>query len=232
MTRSKASNPTAASNLYDAIRRDLISGEFPPGAKLNQRELAARYACGTIPLREALLRLSATGYIDAQDHRGFRAARLSMADLEIMYRTRRRIELEALTASIENGDLEWESRVIGAFHSLNKLDGDGASGSTIAAPAREDAHATFHHTLIAACPSQWLIGLVDQLRDQASRYRNLSLHASKAPTRDTRAEHEAIANAAVARDVTLATSLLGEHIDATARLVEQHIHEHLEPVDG
>lgn len=227
MAAAKTPSPTLASSLEDTIRRDVVSGRLPPGAKLKQRELTEHYGCGTIPLREALSRLSAAGYVEAEDRRGFRVAPISVPDLEAMTRVRRQVEIDALTASMAHGDVAWEGRVLAALHCLNRLEITVSDDGTSIDPAWEDAHTEFHHALVSACPSPWLLALAEQLRDQAARYRNLSIRASRSPLRDVREEHERIATAAVARDTAEATRLLAAHIDATSRLVEQHVGEHV-----
>ncbi|WZB63375.1 GntR family transcriptional regulator [Achromobacter xylosoxidans] len=68
---------TAASALANDIRADIISGHLPPGGRLRIKELCERYGSGAIPLREALSRLATSGFVVAEDQRGFRVADVS-----------------------------------------------------------------------------------------------------------------------------------------------------------
>ena len=72
---------TMASVLADTILRDIVSGALAPGSKLKIRELADRYQAGVIPLREAVSRLAMSGFVEAEDQRGFRVTPVSRADL-------------------------------------------------------------------------------------------------------------------------------------------------------
>ena len=79
---------TAASALANDIRADIISGHLPPGGRLRIKELCERYGSGAIPLREALSRLATSGFVVAEDQRGFRVADVSAAELTDITDTR------------------------------------------------------------------------------------------------------------------------------------------------
>lgn len=208
---------TMASILADAIRDDIISGALPPESKLRLKDLADRYSAGVIPLREALSRLAMTGFVRAEDQRGFRVTGVSRDELTDITQTRQRIETDALANAIANGDVEWEGRVLLAFHRLSKR---GMTGPGPAIKREwEEAHDAFHDALLSGCTSKWLIHFARILRDQTSRYRHLSVRTGDGETRDVAAEHKALVDAVLARDSATACRLLAEHFDTTTRLV-------------
>lgn len=209
---------TMASVLADTILRDIVSGALAPGSKLKIRELADRYQAGVIPLREAVSRLAMSGFVEAEDQRGFRVTPVSRADLEDITSVRQCIESEALRDAIESGNLEWEASVLAAFHLVNSLP------TVIDEPPRmnpdwERAHDHFHATLLAGCRSKWLRHFAATLRTQTARYRHQSLRSQHADARDVGREHEDIMKAVIARDADRACELLRAHFAATARLV-------------
>ncbi|CAB3929337.1 FCD domain-containing protein [Achromobacter insolitus] len=213
---------TQASVLTAAIQEDIIAGRLLPGAKLKLKELALRYGTGVNPLREALSRLATTGFVNAEDQRGFSVSRTSREELLDITQTRQRIESDALRASIAHGDIEWEGRVLAALHRLNRqpmmlTDPEGLN------PAWELAHDAFHEALLSACPSRWSMRFSLILRQQTARYRNLSvIGPAEADVRNVHAEHEAIAKAALAKNADLACALLSEHLRLTTALVLEH----------
>lgn len=218
------SSTTLASALTTQVRQDIIKGVFAPGSRLRTKELAERYGTSLIPMREALSRLASSGFVKAEDQRGFSVPPVSKEELSDITQTRIYIETEALRRSIEHGDLTWESALIAAHHRLSRLPivNDAAAGID---PEWEQAHLAFHRTLLAACDSPWLLNLAQLLRDQTARYRHLSVQPdtakatkSKAAKRDIPAEHQAIVDAAVARDATRACELLRQHFMATTNL--------------
>jgi DNA-binding GntR family transcriptional regulator len=60
-----------------------------------------------------------------------------------------------------------------------------------------------------------MLGFCETTRERASRYRSLALTTAY-PTRDVAAEHAAIVNAALARDISRACQLLVQHYTRTA----------------
>lgn len=64
------------------LRTMLVEGQIPPGAKLNERELAAALHVSRTPLREAIKMLAAEGLVDLLPNRGAVAVRLTEADVQ------------------------------------------------------------------------------------------------------------------------------------------------------
>lgn len=220
-----ASSTTLASALTTQVRQDIIKGVFAPGSRLRTKELAERYGTSLIPMREALSRLASSGFVKAEDQRGFSVPPVSKEELSDITQTRLFIESEALRRSIAHGDLAWESALIAAHHRLSRLAmvQDPQVGID---PEWDQAHIAFHRALLSACDSPWLLNLSQMLRDQTARYRHLSIQPAmagksakgKGPKRDVAAEHQALVDAAVARNAQRATQLLQQHFMATTDL--------------
>lgn len=216
-----ADKRTMASQLESRVRQDIISGRLAPGSKLRLKELADAYDAGVIPLREALSRLAATGFVIATEQKGFSVGHISADEIRDITNTRLLIECQALRLSITQGDLDWESRLIAAHHRLDRL-------PVVDGPERmlradwEQAHEAFHTVLLSACDSHWLMRFAGMLRDQTARYRQLSLLYVGSSDRDVPGEHRALLDAALARDVERACRLLTEHYQTTTHNVLKH----------
>lgn len=209
---------TQASILTDAIRRDIIAGVFPPDSKLILRELSERYEVGVIPLREALSRLAMSGFVDAEDQRGFRVAGVSEAELLDITRVRQSLEADALRDAILHGDINWETELMSASHRLSRIPMMLTTPEVALNPEWEKAHDAFHAALLSGSTSNWLIKLSGLLREQTARYRQLSLRAEKSNARDVTQEHLRIVEAALDRDADKACELLKDHFAMTTRL--------------
>jgi DNA-binding GntR family transcriptional regulator len=68
---------TLATETYEQLRRDIISGEFVFGQKLPVRTICERYGVGLTPARDALNRASYEELIIHMDQRGFTVAPLN-----------------------------------------------------------------------------------------------------------------------------------------------------------
>lgn len=69
-------------SLTSALERELetliVSGELPPGARLNEIQLASRFGTSRGPLREATRSLEAKGYVEVIRNRGVFVRQLSI----------------------------------------------------------------------------------------------------------------------------------------------------------
>jgi DNA-binding GntR family transcriptional regulator len=208
-------NETLALSAYRALRADIITGVRAPGERLRLERLRAIYGTGPTPLREALQRLSADRLVIAEGNRGFTVAPLDFEEFADLNTARTAVEKEALRLSIAKGDDPWEARVVAARHILQKED---AALDRTAGPVPdswERANAAFHAALVSACGSSWLLRTRQGLHDQAERYRRAAVH-QRVGSRDLAAEHAAIAEAVLARDVERAVALTEAHFALTA----------------
>ena len=204
---------TLADSVYQQIRNDIITGKLKPDSKLKIEQLRQNYNVGATPVREALSRLSASGFVVIEGQRGFKVGPVSAEELEDITEMRIMLELKALRKSILNGDDNWESRVVASYYQLSKLE---KLDITKNLPEWDKRNQAFHQSLISACSSKWLIHFYGILYDQHKRYRNISL-VDKEQNRDVHAEHKRIYEAAINRDPDTACKETEMHIRLTAK---------------
>ena len=218
--REEVEPKTLVEGAYQRLRRDIIEGVHPPGEKLRVEHLKDQYEVGAGTLREALLLLVTDALVVAQGQRGFRVAPISLDDFEDITRTRVLLETVALQQSIELGDDNWEASVVAAFHMLSRAEDKLEDGTDAAREEWEERNRVFHEVLISACPSRWVRHFQNILYLQSERYRRLSLFRQPI-SRDVHAEHQAIVDAALARNAQEATRILTEHILRTLEAVRK-----------
>ena len=209
---------TLVSNVYEALRRDIIEGKHPPGMKLRVEHLKDSYNVGTGTLREALALLATDALVTVQDQRGFRVAPISINDFYDITETRVLLECNAIMSAIRHGDDAWEGSITSAFHLLTLAEQRLRSGGDEMFNAWEAANQRFHHALIAKCESRWTRHFLGILYSQAERYRRLLL-VNRPVSRDVHSEHRAIFEAAMARDESEAARLLAGHIRYNYKLL-------------
>jgi DNA-binding GntR family transcriptional regulator len=202
----------------NALRRDLINGQYKPGHKLPIVPLAKHYGVSPGAVREALSRLIAEGLVAFNEQRGFRVAPVSRASLMDIARTRVTIDAHALREAIRLGDVEWEADVLAIQHRLANCAVRHAGASDVCEEWQQ-LHRIFHRTLIAACGSEWLIRFHDLLFDQAIRYRMLTSSYQLDLRRDVKDEHAEIVQAVISRDADAAAAAIEKHYSLTANLL-------------
>lgn len=219
---------TLGDRAYRELRRRILEGVFPPGHKLRVEHLRDELGLGATPLREALSRLSSERLVELEGQRGFRVAPMSLTDLDDITENRVLLETRAVALSVRNGDVAWEAALVAAHHLVARADRDLRTPD-FDFGEREARNSAFHDALVAACDSRWLLELRHVMYDQHARYRTMALGQlqKRGGLRDVGAEHEAIVQAALARQHARAARLVEDHIRATATLLRATLSSHL-----
>ncbi|HEY0254738.1 MAG TPA: FCD domain-containing protein, partial [Kofleriaceae bacterium] len=195
---------TFSEEAYGWLRQRILDGTFVAGDKLRVEHLREQSGIGATPLREALAKLSAERLVQAIGQRGFRVAAMSLAELEDVTENRVLLETRAVELSVKQGDVAWEAALLAAHHVMARAKGPFAEWDKL--------NAGFHDALVAACGSPWLMELRKMLFDQHSRYRALAAATTKrSGGRDVAKEHDAIVEAALARQHRRAAELVEAH---------------------
>lgn len=215
---AEASSQSTTDRSYERIRKQLLSGEIPAGEKLNMIDLCRQLDVSSGVVREALSRLGAEGLVQMEQHRGYRAAPISAAELRQITEARLLIDSECLRLAISNGDISWEGAVLAASHRaerhLQMYDGSPATGEPFTA-----ARVEFYETLMAPCANGWLLHMHRLLYAQLSRYRHLCLPFASDKKRLYERDGEFV-TAILARDADAAVHMLSEHSrDVTQRMM-------------
>ncbi len=201
---------------YQQLRADIVACRHLPGSKLVISDLVSRMGFSLGAVREALSRLTSDGLVVSETNKGFQVAPITQADLEDLARTRTLIETECLVDAIDHGDVKWEAGIVSSLFELSR------TPEVVNGDVNEDwaeAHARFHRALVAACKSPTILRIRETLYSQSERYRRASQPPGRKTTRDVAAEHQAIADAALARDKTAAAEAMRRHLQLTARIL-------------
>jgi GntR family transcriptional regulator, carbon starvation induced regulator len=203
-----------AEQAYRSLRRRLLHGDIAAGSKLKIETLVREYDFSSSPLREALNRLAAEGLVTIDESRGFRAALMSSADLKDLTTLRLIVEPAALVEAIGVADDEWEAAIVAAFHRLKRTEERLPRSKYQFDDDWTQRHKNFHMAFYSACSSQRLMSLCSNLFDQAERYRRYCA-INRKQSRNTIAEHQALMDAALARDRNQSAKVLRQHITKT-----------------
>lgn len=197
-----------ADAVYTEVRRRILEGEIPAGSALNQEQLAAALGVSTTPLREALRRLGAEGFVRAASHREMLVAPLEVAELIAIYEVRENLDPLAAALAAERHTTAERERIVAAAEALRAEGGDEPLG----------LNRQFHTAIYRSCHNDVLINLLDGLWDRADRYRRLVNYVA----RDAQvvAEHDALLAAVLERRRDDAARLMYEHLRSSRQLIE------------
>jgi DNA-binding GntR family transcriptional regulator len=201
---------TVGEKAWLRLREDIVSGRLGPGQRLRLEVLRGEYGFGISTLREVLNRLATEGLVRAEGQRGFEVAPISRHDLREIADLRLLVETHAMAASFRNGGIEWEARVVAAYHRLAAMEARMEGGDASATDQWKRYDWEFHQALIAACGSVALMQLHGLVFDKYLRYQRLALSFRR---KVAAGEHRALLDHALRRDVPAARRLLKLHLE-------------------
>jgi DNA-binding GntR family transcriptional regulator len=194
---------TANQAVAEAMRRDISSGKFPPGSWIVQENLVEMYGVSRIPIREALKTLEAEEYVTYVPHSGYRVAKLTLEELQEVFRLRAILEEVLIRDAMPNvtDEIVDDMRV-----QMAEMDRAAAAEDL---PAVGLANRQFHFLTFQASRMARTKRIVTQLYNTADAYRPLYVHLMDLSK--VNSEHVLLTEALAARDLEKAVALNHEH---------------------
>lgn len=203
---------TARQRAYNGIRAGILKGVFPPGGFIEEALACEVTGVSRSPVREALNRLAAEGFLELHPRRGAMVRPLSAAELRDLYEVRRMIESQAVHLICQN------RRPVPA--NMSELCDVHESTSTEDLLACVEINRLFHQALVAAAGNTVLTQVFDSLQANLTRVAMLSLQLGIGKTRQIEQEHRALIVALQAFNETRATEILASHLKPMPRLMD------------
>jgi DNA-binding GntR family transcriptional regulator len=153
-------------DLCAAIRREIVSRNFPPGMKLSEQILCNRWKVSRTPIREALRHLESEGFISSIKHKGFVVTSLSMHDVEEIYTIM--MNLDSLAGRLATPTLVNESAKLKALRTLcqemkalcEKRDIEGYTIKNL----------EFHSIIFRSSENSWMRKILENLHSHTNRF--------------------------------------------------------------
>jgi DNA-binding GntR family transcriptional regulator len=196
---------TQAERLADSIADKVLSGEFPPGFRLDETALAERFGVSRTPVREAIRLLASTGLIDVVPRRGASVATATSAQLETLFGAMAEIEATcARLAALSMTPIE-RRRLQARHEAMDEL---------VAADDR-DAYAAanidFHTQIYLGARNDILSDFAQSLRRRLAPFRRAQFR-TEGRTARSHSEHGAVVRAILACDAGAAHAAMFHHM--------------------
>ncbi|WP_027171221.1 GntR family transcriptional regulator [Methylobacterium sp. 10] len=198
-------SPTHSESLSDRIADAILSGEFPPGARLDEQVLATRFGVSRTPVRDALRLLNGTGLIDLRPRFGATVRTITPDQLDMLFIAMGEIEatcarLSTLSmTSTERGQLRMLHERMGALAEAGDHD------------SYVVANRDFHGLLYEGAHNTVVDEIARNLRRRLTPYRRVQFQAPGRLAR-SHAEHGLVVRAVLARDAAAANSAMLVHM--------------------
>lgn len=204
---------------YDQLKRGLLVGDFALNVRLGEERLAASLGVSRTPIREALSRLHAEGFVRRGVDGGYEPVAPDVAVIRNLYEVRAGLEIQALRRPERIGAEhdrhlllvlrdEWRARA--------EAPPDGGDLSFVLTD--ED----FHVRLAEAAGNPALADLLRQVNERIRIVRTTDFLTSDRITQ-TIDEHVAIVDAVLAGHIATAQARFVVHLDRSISVVEERV---------
>jgi DNA-binding GntR family transcriptional regulator len=206
---------TRAEELRLQLADEIVRGVLPPGAGLDETDIARRFNVSRTPVREALRQLAASGLIEARAHRSAVVARPSIERLTGIFEAL--AELEALCAGLAaERMLPVERYRLEAIHeelrALNHVgDPDGF----------HEINERFHNAIYAGSQNGYVAELTRATRVRLQPFRRAQFR-NLGRVAESHAEHDRVVVAILRGDRAGAAAAMRAHIELVREEYEFH----------
>jgi phosphonate utilization transcriptional regulator len=203
--------------VQESLHQSILSGEFAPGEKLNEADIATRLNVSRGPVREAFRALEASGLLKTEKNRGVMVRVVSLREAEEIYEVRAMLD-ESVARKLANymppGTLATLKGIVAAMKAAKK---------TRDLARYTELNVQLHDAMIAGVGNQHLIATYRQLVLQLGLLRQAAIETDHSALIESVAEHEKIVNALAGGDEERAVALVREHVaHGIARMRRAH----------
>ncbi|MEV0623650.1 FCD domain-containing protein [Nonomuraea sp. NPDC050404] len=201
-----------ADEVATIIRQLILSGQFEPGERLNELNLAETLSISRSPIREALQALAAEGLVRAVPGRGMFVASFDADTFDQLVEVRQALECKAAALAAERADDD-------LIEALGRL--LASTEEALADPSQPyPRDLDFHQQVLDMSGN---LKLVETARSVGLQFQLARARSGEEPARAQAAyeEHFRIFEAIRARDPEAAGAAMHTHLDASRRSVRQ-----------
>lgn len=199
----------------NSLREAILHNYFEPGEKLDQDRIAEEFEVSRTPVREAIRRLEAEGFLEVLPHRGAFIAQVSHQDIHNVYEIRRLLEAEVVR----------QVTPVIPPEVLDDLQQSLKEAETAFKAGDESKHAEadvqFHETIIGHVNNELLKEVLDSLTNRISMVRFFAQLQPGYHMLESFQEHLSILEAMRQRDAELASELMTTHLASSAQRIQE-----------
>lgn len=186
---------------YNEIKRRVLAGEFTPGMRLREVDVAELLALGRTPVREALKRIQDEGLLRHEPGRGLVVAVMDQQEVGELYAMREALESTAAALAARHAN---EAEILN-MEAILQEGGDSPV----------ELNLRFHEAIYSAAHNRYLIRLLRSMTDTTYLLGRSTLETPERAALAMR-EHAAIAQA-----------IRNRNPEAAAQAARHHIHQAL-----
>lgn len=203
--------------VYEYLRKAISLGDFAPGQRLVESQLAAKLRISRAPIREAMRKLEQDGLVHSVPGKGCIVYRPSLDDIRDVYTCRAALEGLAVLLAARLPDRSFVAQL---QEILDKNE---------AAMARGDVEQVlrlnneYHNTIIRATGNRLLFELVNSLWDRILFYRTMAIREVPRTSEISQQSHRRIVECIARGEAELGRQVAEESVFRVYDLLVEHL---------
>ncbi len=201
MARETICYQSKSDYVFAFLKSAIMDGQLLPGERLVISKIAKKLAVSEIPVRDAIFKLTAEGFVDMKPNNRAVVSEVSFDDLKDILEMRIILEPECskmATPFVSEDDIKELKRLVALMFSCSEA-GDYMSMSTI--------NRKFHSRIYHNCPNKVMITMVEDLLKASIRAQAV-FHVEHGRGLISNKEHEQIVEAIENRDEEMVFELM------------------------
>lgn len=153
---------------YEKIYQKIMSLDFEPGQRLEEKQLIERLGMGRTPIREALLRLVGKNMVESQPGRGYIVRPITLQNIKATFEMMKILETGVASLAVRQKVTPFLIKMEKAGAAVKSAIKDGNPLNLV------EANHDFHQYYAQCSHNEYLIRGINQIRSEAKRLSYLS----------------------------------------------------------
>jgi DNA-binding GntR family transcriptional regulator len=198
---------TMSEFIYDSLKEAIITNELGANQRINEKEVAVRFHVSRTPVREAVLRLAAEGFVKIDSYRRAIVKEISFEELGEILQVLGSLDRLAVGLAIDHIYPKDIKQLENITEKMEKACKSNSLEKFI------ELNAAFHDELWKSVPNKFLLEMLHFVKDKKERYSYARLYAYKKPgfLDKSMKHHRALMRAIKQKDKEKLQNLIVEH---------------------
>lgn len=198
---------TMSEFIYNNLKAAIINSKLKANQRINEKELAERFRVSRTPVREAVLKLAAEGFVQIDSYRRAVVKEISYKELKEIFEVLGALDRLAVSLAVDNLTLKDTKKLEQLAKKMEKNCTPNSIEKYL------ELNVAFHNEIWKAVPNKLLVETLHSVRDKLSRYNYAQIYAFKKPGTLERSmqQHRELLKAIIAKNKEKLRNLIVKH---------------------
>jgi DNA-binding GntR family transcriptional regulator len=198
---------TMSEFIYQNLKKSILNNEFKADEWINEVHIAEEFSVSRTPVREAVRRLAAEGFVQIDSHKKAKVKEVSYEEISEIFQVLGLLDSAAISIAAESLTLTDFGKLEKAIANMEKY------GQIDTIEKYLEHNVAFHNVIWESIPNKLLREIIFSVRDKMHRYKYARIYAfQKAGVlARSKKQHKAIKNQLKSKNTDKLRDLIIEH---------------------